>query len=170
MNPLPKLAMVIFALTACLSIARPVSALTVSRDQWDQAGSACQLVAPTTSSKVRQQAAGMRNEGTTNEFVICQFTSTSPLEWATINFQSLDGVDHVVNCTGMVGTTLGFVAYSSKSAAMGPDWWPAEIVWMPADFGESGDFGSALFSVTCLLPAGTQLVTLGSGYAEDVGS
>lgn len=166
---MPKTFATFIALVANLLVNLPARAITVSRDQWDQAGAACQLSTPSTSSKVRQQAAGMRNEGTTNEFVICQFTSTSALEWATINFQSLDGMDHIMKCTGMAGTTLGFVAYSSKSASVPPDTFPGEIVWMPVDFGGSKDFGSSLFSVTCLLPAGVQLVTLGSHYEEDVG-
>jgi hypothetical protein len=170
MNPMPKLAMTTVALATCLSVARPASALTASRDQWDQAGAACQLVAPTTSSKVRQQAGGMRNEGTTSEYVICQYASTSgTFSLAVIDFTSIDGMDHTLKCTAMRGTPSHVPAYSTKSVSTKDNFYP-EIFWVPADFGETDDFGNSLFSVTCLLPSGISLVDIGARYTEDVGS
>jgi hypothetical protein len=170
MKTLPKIAIVVVASAACISVVRPASAITSSRDQWDQAGSACQLVAPTTSSKVRQQAAGMRNEGTTSEYVICQYASTSgTFSLAVIDFTSIDGMDHTLKCTAMRGTTSHVPAYSTKSVSTKDNLYP-EIFWVPADFGETDDFGNSLFSVTCLLPSGISLVNIGARYTEDVGS
>jgi len=147
------------------------NALEKSRFLWDQGGPACQLSVPTTSSKVRPRATGMRNEGTTNEFVICQYASTSSaFTSADIYFSTIDGANHTVQCTGMRGTAAGGDAYySTKSADTGTGGY-SQFSWTSSDFGETTDFGNAMFSVTCTLPGGASLIATEATYTEDVGA
>lgn len=58
------------AFVASVLAALPAQATTMTRTMEDQGGPACQLSVPTTSTQVRPRASGMRNEGTTNAFVI----------------------------------------------------------------------------------------------------
>ena len=147
------------------------NAVEKSRFQWDQGGPACQLSVPTTSSKVRPRATGMRNEGTTNEFVICQYASTSSsFTSADIYFQTIDGANHAMQCTGMRGTSAGGDAYySTKNGDTGTGGY-SQFSWTPSDFGQTTDFGNAMFSVTCILPAGSSIIATEAIYTEDVGS
>ena len=169
MTPLPKIALAAVAAVAGL-LAGSAPATTISRDQWDQAGAACQSTTPSAASQVRQQAAGMRVEGAASEFVICQYASTSgTFSLAVIDFSSIDGADHILKCTAMRGTPSHVPAYSTKSVSTKDNFYP-EIFWTPVDFGETSDFGNSLFSVTCLLPPGVALVNTGARYTEDVGS
>ena len=74
----------------------------VTKTQTQNAASACTLSIPTTDTKVRPKATGFRNEGTTNQFVICGFDidSTDPgFHSIEIDFVSIDGLAHTFNCT-----------------------------------------------------------------------
>ena len=147
------------------------NAVEKSRDLWDQGGPTCQLSVPTTSSKVRPRATGMRNEGTVNEFVICQYASTSSaFTNAYIYFQTIDGANHTVQCTGMRGTSAGGDAYYSTKSGDTDVAGYNQFTWSPADFGETTDFGNAMFSVTCALPAGSSIIATQAEYSEDVGA
>jgi len=149
----------------------PAIAVEKSRELWDQGGPACQLSVPTTSSKVRPRATGMRNEGTVNEFVICQYASTSSaFKAAYIYFQTIDGANHAVQCTGMRGTSAGGDAFYSTKSGETDTYSYNQLSWLPGDFGETTDFGNAMFSVTCILPAGASLIATQATYAEDVGT
>ena len=165
-----KLAAIIVLANAAFAT-MPAAAVEKSRFLWDQGGPACQLSVPTTSSQVRPRATGMRNEGTSNQFVICQYASTSSaFTNAYIYFQTIDGANHTVQCTGMRGTAAGGDAfYSTKSGDTDVAGYN-QFTWSPADFGETTDFGNAMFSVTCILPAGTSLIATQAIYAEDVGA
>jgi hypothetical protein len=152
---------------------QPASAATASRTLWDQGGPACQLSVPTISSLVRPRATGMRNEGTTSQFIICQYASTSDaFTAAAIYFSTIDGANHNVQCTGMSGTSAGGAAlYSTKNGATGTN--PASysgIAWSPADFGGTTNFGNSLFSVTCILPAGASIIVTEANYDENIGT
>jgi len=149
----------------------PAHAIDKSRAQWDQGGPACQLSVPTTSSKVRPRATGMRNEGTDNEFVICQYASTSSAyTLANLYFQTIDGADHTMQCTGMRGTSAGGDAYYSTKSGNTDVAGYRKFSWTPADFGEATDFGNPMFSVTCILPAGAAIIATEAAYTEDVGT
>ena len=138
----------------------------------DQGGSACQLSVPTTSSEVRPRASGMRNEGSANAFVICQYASPggSAFTVAHLHLVSTDGKDHAVQCTGMTGDVIYGTAYSTKTHTVISD--PAtftDFMWLPADFASAGILGSYYFSVTCNLPPGASISTLWAGYVLNVG-
>lgn len=149
----------------------PATAATRYRIQWDQGGPACQLSVPTTASQVRPRATGMRNEGSSNEFVICQYPSTSSaFGSAYLYIQSIDGANHTVQCTGMRGGAINEDArYSTKSEQTETSSY-SELSWFSIDFGATGDFGSEMFSVTCVLPPGASIIAIEADYSEDVGS
>lgn len=159
------------ALLGIAVISTPTSAATRYRVQWDQGGPACQLSVPTTASQVRPRATGMRNEGTGSEFVICQYPSTSSaFGSAYLYIQSIDGANHAVQCTGMRGGAINEDArYSTKSEQTQTGSY-GELSWFPIDFGATGDFGSSMFSVTCVLPPGASIIAIEADYSEDVGS
>lgn len=160
-------------LAASLLAAAPAPATTIERIMEDQGGPACQLSVPTTSTQVRPRASGMRNEGTTSAFVICQFTATStPFTQGGIVLASIDGADHSLSCTAMSGyvtqtayySTFNIVVRASDSAGTSVGW-------------NSGYFDPSLstlpsrgFSVTCNLPPGMAIVSTSAYYEEDVGA
>lgn len=147
-----------------------VSAVNANRVLLDQGGPACQLSVPTTNSKVRPRATGMRNEGTSSEFVICQYAATAKFADADIFISTIDGADHLVQCTGVNGNAINPL-YSTKSMQTGTA--PEVVVpieWLPQDFASTGTFGLYFFSVTCVLPPGASIMSLGGDYTEDVGA
>ena len=143
------------------------------RYQNAQGGVVCQLSIPTLDTTVRAKATGFRNEGTTNAFVICNFTSLPGYD-GSVNFgdpqavvlvlYSIDGNDHAVTCTG-VTSVQGFSSigadpqqYVSKTLTVNNTTAPYQgagvgFKWLPADFGGTDYIpDDASFSVTCLLP------------------
>lgn len=157
-----------------LAAAPESAAITSNRIMARQGGAACQLSVPTTASQVRPRANGMRNEGTTSEFVICQYDVSSgiPFFWASIYIASIDGANHTAKCTGMTGIPIGGnIYYSTKTADTGTtlaDY--GRMLWNPGDLGGTDYFGSAYFSVTCLLPPGASIVANTGAYSVDVGA
>lgn len=144
-------------------------AAAVYRQLWDQGGPTCQLSVPTTASKVRPRANGMRNEGTNNEFVICQYSNSSnPYSQAAIYLTSFDGVAHTVQCTAMNGNIAAGAFYSTKTATT--DTTPTGVVgllWLPTDLGAPGSiFANPMFSVTCTLPPGASIMGINGVYEE----
>ena len=167
--------LVIAILMGGFAAAQPARAATVERVYSNQGGPACQLSVPTTSSQVRPRATGMRNEGTVNEFVICQFPSNgTPFYQATVTLVTIDGNGHDVQCTGMDGTQLSGTIYSTKTSAVGTPGTPSFLRWYAADFQwPSGPtpttFYRPEFSVTCLLPPGAAIQAVYGNYTENVG-
>jgi len=151
----------------------PAQATTVTRVMEDQGGPACQLSVPTTSTQVRPRASGMRNEGTTSAFVICQFTATStPFNQASIVLASIDGADHNLSCTGMSGYATQTAYYSTFNIFVrASDTAGTSIGWNSGYFDPSlSTLPSRGFSVTCNLPPGMAIISTFAYYDEDVGS
>lgn len=154
--------------------AAPASAATATRYLFDQGGPACQLSVPTISSKVRPRANGMRNEGTSNEFVICQYTRNGggSFKYVSISVSPFDGSDHAIQCTAMNGDVVNGTYYSTKTFFTGtnPSWY-GYAQWTPPDFNQAGaSFANSTTSVTCILPPGASIILVGASYDEDVGS
>lgn len=167
MKPINVVAITVLAAAALSS--HPAVAVTKDRTNWDQGGPNCQLSVPTISSMVRPRATGMRNEGTTNEFIICQFAATSSAyNYVNVYVSAIDGVNHTVKCTGVAGAADG-PTYSTKQVDTGTAGYTA-IHWLPADFGETTTIGNPIFSVTCTLAAGSSIIATEAGYTEDVGA
>jgi hypothetical protein len=166
-------------LAAGLVMSPASQAVTQSRIVRVQGGPACQLSVPTTATTVRPRATGIRNEGTTSAFVICQFdSSTGDLTGAQMYLSSLDGVSHNIPCTGVNGfnisPSLMNIGYSSKTVTTDAVAGYGIVAWDATDFGAgvAGDDlpHSGFFSVTCLLPPQTAINLFGFFYNEDVGS
>jgi len=150
-------------------------AVTQTKTYEFPAADACQLSVPTTDTKVRPRANGYRNEGTSNQFVICGMGGyeNGTVVSTTLLATSVDGQAHSMACTGVTGLT-GFAGpyYSSKTVSV-----PASGVgaqsWVAVDFGgiegEPIDGGINL-SVTCTLPPNVALQGFESQGIIDVGN
>jgi hypothetical protein len=141
-HPILKITLGIAAFVSLLA-AGSATAVTRSRHMADQGGSRrfrLPIEHPTIASNVRQRAAGIRNGGSTNTFVICQFASNggNNFFFANLYVYSFDGVDHSVACTGMSGGILATAAYSTQQIATGTGA-PAYgvIEWRPQSFGQA---------------------------------
>ena len=161
------------AFLAGLLAATPAPATTIERIMEDQGGPACQLSVPTTSTQVRPRASGMRNEGTTSAFVICQFTATStPFTQANVVLASIDGADHHLSCTAMAGYVTQTAYYSTFDIFVrASDAAGSSVGWNSGYFDPTlSTLPSRGFSVTCNLPPGMAIVSTFAFYDEDVGS
>ena len=153
--------------------ASSAQATTVTRLMEDQGGPACQLSVPPTATQVRPRASGMRNEGTTSAFIICQFTATStPFTQVSVVLASIDGADHNLSCTAMSGYGTGGAYFSTFSIFVrATDQSGVSVGWNSAYFDPSlGTLPSRAVSVTCNLPPGMAIVNTFALYDEDVGA
>ncbi len=166
-------------LTAGLAMAPAAQAVTQSRITRQQGGPACQLSVPTTATTVRPRATGIRNEGTTPAFVICQMeSSTGNLNQAQVIVSSIDGTARNVSCTAVNGYNVApafmQIGYSPKTVATDSSSGILGVFnWDATDFGGAAGAdmpNSGFFSVTCLLPPQTAINFLGFFYNEDVGT
>ena len=166
--------------TAGLAMAPVAQAVTQGRVIKAQGGPACQLSVPTTATTVRPRATGIRNEGTTSAYVICQSeSSTGELTGIQMYVTSIDGTPRNVTCTAVNGyniaPSLMNIAYSPKTLATDSSGGIVAIFdWVATDFGgaAAGDNfpNSGWSSVTCLLPPQTAINLFAVFYNEDVGA
>ena len=171
MNVLHTFAATVFM--ASLLAPTPTPATTIERIMEDQGGPACQLSVPTTSTQVRPRASGMRNEGTTSAFVICQFTATStPFTQVSVVLASIDGADHNLSCTAMSGYGTGGAYFSTFNIFVrATDQTGISVGWNSGYFDPSlSTLPSRAVSVTCNLPPGMAIVSTFALYDEDVGA
>ena len=155
--------------------ATPAGAVTQTKVYEFSAADACQLSVPTTDTKVRPRANGYRNEGTTNQFVICGMGGyeNNTVLYTALLYTSIDGASHSMSCTGVTGTT-GFLGpyYSTKTITV-PASGFAFTKWASEDFeGTAGTpiFGGLNLSVTCTLPPNVALQGFESQGIIDVGN
>jgi hypothetical protein len=165
---------------AAYGLASAPDAAAATSHAWSTtAGSTCQLSIPTTDTSVRPKATGFRNESTTiSNFVICPYSSSitpsggSSFTALLATLRSIDGVARDVTCTGVVNADgySGPSVYSSKTQSVGSG--GATFSWTIADFGGgSGAIpGSAVSSVTCLLPPQTTIVFVEAAYDYNIGT
>jgi len=140
------------------------------------AADACQLSIPTTDTKVRPRANGYRNEGTSNQFVICAMGGyeRNTVVQMVLLYTSMDGLAHSMSCTGVTGLTGSGSGpiYSTKTvniAATGFSF----ATWGAEDFGgiEGDPIDQGLnLSVTCTLPPNVALQGFESEQGIDVGN
>lgn len=159
-------------LLSVLMAMQPVDAVNAQRYIQDQGGAACQLSVPTISSQVRPRASGMRNEGTSSEFVICQYPGVGDFSEVDMRIESIDGAVHNIQCTAVDGDTQVSLVYASKTASTEEEGGSALLKWFPADFGwtNSPMLYFPDFSVTCNLPPGTAITNIAAAYTEYVGA
>ena len=159
-----------------LAVAPAATAVTQTKYYEFSAADACQLSIPTTDTKVRPRANGYRNEGTTNQFVICGMGGYegNTVMHMVLLYTSMDGQTHSMSCTGVTGLTGSGSGplYSTKTvniAATGFSF----ATWGAQDFGgaEGDPIDQGLnLSVTCTLPPNVALQGFESEQAIDVGN
>ena len=159
------------ALASLLSM--PAHAGSVTKTQTQNAASSCSLSIPTTDTKVRPKALGFRNEGTTNQFVICGFDidSADPgFHSIQLGLASIDGAAHSVNCTAMS-------RYNYKTSGQ----YLTKIVNVPASgtatfsiADTDPDYDTNVYdlypwgqSITCILPGGAAIIFMQSSYDDE---
>ncbi len=169
-----------------LAMSPSANAVTQNRLVAQTGANMCKLSIPTIDSKVRPKATGFRNEGTTNQFVICTFNSPPGLTGASpepkdalLYLYSIDGANHpAVTCTGVnslpdITPAQQFVPKTNDVNTTGPfGAFGTQYVWVPADFGAAGTIPSftGQFSVTCILPPQVGIKVGFSNSDEDVGT
>jgi hypothetical protein len=157
------------------ALAMPASAATSARIYEFSAADACQLSVPTTDTKVRPRANGYRNEGTSNQFVICGMGGyeNDTVMSATLLATSIDGKAHSMSCTGVTGLAgVSGPYYSTKTVAV-PTAGVGAQAWAAEDFGGTeGEVidGGLNLSVTCTLPPNVALQGFESQGIIDVGN
>ena len=115
----------------------------------------------------------MRNEGTSNEYVICHASADAPdglFSDAAIQLTGLDSGNREVQCTAVSGNVFSSMHYSTKTISTGTS--PGlyrYMSWAPSDLGGVNTFPSGGFSVTCILPPNASIVSIVTDYAEEVG-
>ena len=129
-------------------------------------GSACQAVLPGSNPKLSYKATGIRNESTTtSSYVVCPLPSTvthgtNVFTDVWLQVYSIDGASHEVTCTAVSGFLFYFMQYSSKTFTVAGTNNQATPEWTAADFGGSNMGDSSAFSVTCVLPPQTLILSV----------
>jgi hypothetical protein len=136
---------------------------------------ACQLSVPTVDTKVRPRANGYRNEGTTNQFVICGMGGyeNDTVMAMTLRATAMDGQPHEVSCTGVTGLNGLDGPYYSPKTLVVPAQGVGSQAWAAPDFGGTeGEpiAGGLNLSVTCVLPPNVALQGFESQGLIDVGN
>ncbi|MFT3897509.1 MAG: hypothetical protein QM719_07415 [Thermomonas sp.] len=159
-----------------LAAAPVATAVTQDKIYEFPAADACQLSVPTTDTKVRPKASGYRNEGTTNQFVICGMGGyeKGTVLYMVLLYASMDGAQHDMSCTGVTGMTgiESGPAYSTKTVTVAASGY-SFATWGAEDFG--GVEGNLIdpglnLSVTCTLPPNVALQGFESEQFVDVGN
>lgn len=163
-----------FACMLALSMSPGAGAATISKYANHNPAGACMLSIPTTDTGVRPKATGFRNEGTTSNFVICNFdivTDDAHAGFLSIHIYlaSIDGAAHGVSCTAMDRDVTSLVGdYSTKSLSV-PAGGLAGTGFSPSDFPDTALAGWNA-SITCNLPPGVSIATLYGYYNDNVGN
>ena len=166
------------AASLAIGLSAAPAAIAVTQDKVYEfsAADACQLSVPTTDTKVRPRANGYRNEGTTDQFVICGMGGyeKGTVMYMALLYTSMDGAQHDMSCTGvtgLAGSGSGPV-YSTKTVSIAATGY-SFATWGAEDFG--GDAGAPInagmnLSVTCTLPPNVALQGFESEQNIDVGN
>ena len=159
-----------------LAATLPAGAATQAKTYDYSPGDACQLSIPTTDTKVRPRASGYRNEGTSNQFVICGMGGyeTGTVVYMILIYSSMDGIAHSMSCTAVSGLTGagGGPMYSTRTVDIAASGYSFSV-WGAEDFGgvEGDPFADARnLSVTCTLPPSVALQGFESEQAVDIGA
>ena len=176
MTPHIHVSLFAIALATGLAAAPAATAATQTKTYEFSAADACQLSIPTTDTKVRPRANGYRNEGTSNQFVICGmggYENDTVLS-TTLLATSVDGQAHSMTCTGVTGLTgLGSGPIYAPKTVTVPATGVGAQAWSASDFG--GTTGQVIagginLSVTCTLPPNVALQGFESQGVIDVGN
>ena len=171
-----KCGVIAASLVLGLATASAATAATQTKYYEFSAADACQLSVPTTDTKVRPRANGYRNEGTSNQFVICGMGGyeTGTVVYMILIYSSMDGIAHSMSCTAVSGLTGagGGPMYSTRTVDIAASGYSFSA-WGAEDFGGvEGDpiTDARNLSVTCTLPPSVALQGFESEQNIDVGN
>jgi hypothetical protein len=138
----------------------------------------CQGALPAFETAIRKRPLAVQNEGTSNAFVTCSFTSqgnfggsiTNPTS-VEVYFNSISGADVEISCTGVSGFVGGGNQFLVKNATALANGSQAVLTWVAADFsGAPANFPSGLFSISCNIPPGGAINDTYVFFAEEIGT
>lgn len=130
----------------------------------------CQAALPAFEGQIRKRPLAIQNEGSSNAFVTCAFTSQAEATSVIMYFAGVDNVAREITCTGVTGFNKGLNQFVTKTIAL-PASVSSSMTWSPADFsGGSSTFPDARFSVSCNLTPGVGINDSGIGFNEEVGA
>ena len=171
-----KCGVIAASLVLGLATASAATAATQTKYYEFSAADACQLSVPTTDTKVRPRANGYRNEGTSNQFVICGMGGyeKNTVMHMVLLYTSMDGLPHSMSCTGVTGLTGSGngPVYSTKTVEIAATGFSFGL-WGAEDFGgvEGDPIDQGLnLSVTCTLPPNVALQGFESEQLIDIGN
>ena len=166
------------SLAAGLLSAGNASAVTQTRQFATNPTGICQGALPAFETAIRKRPLAVQNEGETNSFVTCSFTSQgnfganpSNPTGVTMYLNTSGGAAVSVTCTGVSGYQGGANQYITKTATLAATGTQSTFAWSSADFtGAPAIFPSGLFSVSCALPPGVAINDSYVTFVEDVGT
>ena len=161
--------------TLAIGLSLTPAAQAATQDVWylNAAGDSCQLSIPTVDTAVRPRASGYRNEGTSNQFVICGWGSSVQHSMLVANLvvQSMDGAAHDMTCTYTTSSDpvspLTYVTVTQQVPASGINYYQLHGGMVGGTFGMP--FSTSRLSVTCILPPNVALVELQNQQRIEIG-
>ncbi len=159
------------AIVAVASFSPAAQAAPIARQIVGTAAGLCTPAFGPSEVAIRKRPLSVQNEGSTNAFITCSFSSQGQPTAAGVYVNSIDGAVHTVTCTGVTSYLTATNQYSVKSVDVGPGTGQEEIAWVPADFtGTTTNFPSSYFSVSCGLPPGTGVNDIYVSFSEEIGT
>ena len=136
---------------------------------------------PVFDGVIRKRPKAVANEGTSNSFITCSFTSQGPDGFANdprnpillqVYLSSLSGSPRNITCTAVAGwDAYGGAPAVPKTVAAGAPSVFSSLTWEPADFGDTfTTLPTSLISISCNLPPSTAINDAYIYFNEDVGT
>lgn len=123
---------------------------------------ACQAAFPVSGQKLRARPLAVQNEGNADVFVTCAWPSEAAVTSIDVSGRSTSGVARTLSCTVVSGIDgRPSIPMSTKSVVLPADGASVDLEWLPADFGMTAFLPNRNNGVSCKLPPGSNLNTMG---------
>lgn len=133
------------------------------------ASSSCQAALPAFEGLVRKRPLSVQNEGASPAFITCATPADNFVNNAGLYFNSIDGQDHIINCTAVVGFQ-GSAQYLTRQVIAPASGGQANITIVPANLNLTTNFASYYVSWSCQLPPGTGVNDVYLSWQQDIGN
>lgn len=152
-------------------------AVTSPRQFYSNPAGLCQGALPAFETAIRKRPLAIANEGSSNAFVTCAFTSQGDFSGSINNpttvavfFNTFSGAATVINCTGVTGYQQGPNQFVVKTATAPASGGQTSMTWNAADFtGAPANFPSGAFGISCDLPPGAAINDSVVFFSEEIG-
>jgi hypothetical protein len=169
---MPSVRFLALSLLASIAAMGSTPASAVLRNVYSAgtAANACQAALPAYEGAIRKRPLSVQNEGETPAFVTCALAAAGFVTSADLYFNSIDGQQHIVNCTVVKGY-MGFAEYLTKQVIVSAGGAQDQLKVVPADFGlDTINMQEHQISFSCHLPPGVGINDFGVGWQQDVGA